>query len=378
MKVAVASSGLGHVARGIETWADSLAVELDRRGADVTLFKGGGKRIRNFERVIPCFRRDSILTRCASIFTRHFFWRWGLGSTYGIEQITFAFNLMPVLAREKFQVIHTQDPWLALLLERKKKLHGAKVIFAHGTEENFDFLLKFEHVQELAPYYLEEDRRQGLPRDRLWFAIPNFVDCEKFKPGDHANARRKLNIPADKFVILDVAAIKATHKRINYLINETALLKEKYPQVFLLAAGAATEETYELERLCRERLGEDALFLRNKSSDEMPCIYQAADVFAHAALFEMMPIAILESLSSGLPVIANKNPVFDWIVAAGGQTTDIRKDGGLAAAIERYLENPALRAEKSSAARAQALANFEAFKVTGRIIAMYEKVLKNG
>ena len=87
MKIAVVSSGLGHVARGIEAWADSLAVELNRRGADATLFKGDGKAVRQFERAIPCIRRGSVLAQRIRIFTRHFFWRWGLGSTYGIVRM---------------------------------------------------------------------------------------------------------------------------------------------------------------------------------------------------------------------------------------------------------------------------------------------------
>lgn len=41
MRVAVASSGLGHVARGIETWAKDTAEALTVGGADVSLFAGG-------------------------------------------------------------------------------------------------------------------------------------------------------------------------------------------------------------------------------------------------------------------------------------------------------------------------------------------------
>ena len=43
MRIAIASSGLGHVARGIETWALDTAAALAARGVDVTLF--GGERV---------------------------------------------------------------------------------------------------------------------------------------------------------------------------------------------------------------------------------------------------------------------------------------------------------------------------------------------
>jgi hypothetical protein len=62
-RVAILSSGLGHVSRGIETWAATLAAELHQRGLDITLFKGGGRAELPYERVVRCSQRDSWLTR---------------------------------------------------------------------------------------------------------------------------------------------------------------------------------------------------------------------------------------------------------------------------------------------------------------------------
>ena len=78
MKIAVACSGLGHVARGIESWAADLAQALNDRGEDVTLFKGGGKAESSFERVIPCWQRGQprterlvrLFLRCCTIVLR--------------------------------------------------------------------------------------------------------------------------------------------------------------------------------------------------------------------------------------------------------------------------------------------------------------------
>ena len=43
MKICIAASGLGHVARGIEAWAADLGAALAGRGLEVTLCKGGGE-----------------------------------------------------------------------------------------------------------------------------------------------------------------------------------------------------------------------------------------------------------------------------------------------------------------------------------------------
>src|SRR5258708_25442517 len=100
MRVVVASSGLGHVARGIEAWADDLASSLAERGVSVTLCKGGGTAGRPYDRVIPCWQRDGQRTaRLLRLLPRRVSWRVGLGSPYDIEQLSFALGLIGFLRR---------------------------------------------------------------------------------------------------------------------------------------------------------------------------------------------------------------------------------------------------------------------------------------
>src|SRR5258706_16075150 len=84
MKIVIASSGLGHVARGVETWAADLGRALAERGVDVTLCKGGGKAQAGHEQGIGCGQRGAGKTqrlpkRLPSRLRR----RPGPGSVYG-------------------------------------------------------------------------------------------------------------------------------------------------------------------------------------------------------------------------------------------------------------------------------------------------------
>src|SRR5262249_17519807 len=81
-RIVVASSGLGHIARGVEAWAADLSAALLRRGWNVTLCKGGGKAVAAYERVIPCWQRGtSRAQRAARLLPRSVAWRLGLAST---------------------------------------------------------------------------------------------------------------------------------------------------------------------------------------------------------------------------------------------------------------------------------------------------------
>ncbi len=173
------------MARGIEAWADDLGKALAGRGEDVILCKGGGKPAADFERVVPCWTREANKTlRLLKWMPRPLGWRIGLGTGYGVEQTTFARNLIKLLQVERIDVLHVQDPYVALLVQQahEKGRLNTRTILAHGTEEPFEFQGKITYLQHLAPWHLEEARERGFFKD-TWTALPNFVDTDHFQPG---------------------------------------------------------------------------------------------------------------------------------------------------------------------------------------------------
>lgn len=377
MKIAIASACLGHVLRGVEAWAQDLAAELHRRGMDVTLFQGGGPAEVPYARHVRCPDHTDPFWNNVTRFTRHGLWRFGLGSPLHLQQMVFARRVTRELRLGNFDIVHTQDGGTGLFLERarRKGQHPAKVILGNGTEDPFEFLLQFEHVQELAPYYLENDRKNGLPADKQWFDIPNFVDCGVYCPGDQRAARRKFGIPENRFVILDVAALKITHKRIDWLVKEVAVARQKHPEIMLIVAGATTPETPQVEQVVSEALGEHGLVLKNVARKDMPDLYRAADLFAHAALTEMFAIVLLEAGASGLPLRGHKFPVIESVIGDGGVCIDMEKTGELAGSFIESLENSSLRARRGQLARKSIMERFETSRVVDQIVAMYETVL---
>jgi len=375
LRIAIVSSGLGHVARGIETWAADTAAALHAMGRDVTLFKGSGRAEAPYERVCRCLRRGSNLNTRLNRMLPGWAWHLGLGNDYDIEQTTFALAAIPMLGR-RFDVVHTQDPLASLILQRARKtgLVKAPTILAHGTEEPFDFLRKIDYVQHLAPFHLEEARAAGCYKD-TWCAIGNFVDTERFSPGDGRALRERHGIPPDAFVVLSVAAVKKVHKRIDYLIREVAALRRtKDRDVRLVVAGARTSETDELLATARKELGEAALFLLDRPRESIPDILRMADVFALCSLKEMMPIALLEATATGLPCLVSTHPVVGWMVGDGGEPIPMEKEGTLAGALASCLDAERCSA-KGAAARRHAVENFGKDAIVRQYIEMYERVI---
>jgi glycosyltransferase involved in cell wall biosynthesis len=204
--------------------------------------------------------------------------------------------------------------------------------------------------------------------------MPNFVDCAVFQPFStedlprRSSLRATLGIPEAAFVVGCVAAVKKDHKRIDYLIREFSqwamgskqfavisgqltvnreestassmstadCLLPAIPSLptahcslftvapFLLIAGAKTSETAELIELAESLIPGRYKIVTDCSRAQMPELYRAMDVFVLTSLFEMMPIALLEALASGLPCLVNRHPVLEWMVGVEEETADRR------------------------------------------------------
>jgi len=378
LRVAVASSGLGHVTRGIEAWASDLGHALHHRGVDVSLWKGAGEALAPLERTISCWNRNSRCTRwLLSLLPRRFFWRVGLGSPYGVEQTTFALNLLGHLRRQRIDILHVQDPQVALITQIARRLGfvRARTILAHGTEEDFDFLRKIDYLQHLAPWHLEQARSAGV-WSPAWTAIPNFIDTDVFHPGSAEGLRAELNIPRDAFVVVTAAAIKRNHKRIDYLLDEFSRLLVSRPTLsaVLVVAGGRESETDELIALGQRQLGNRVRFLVRFPRERMPDLYRLADTFVLCSLREMMPIALLEATATGVPCVVHRHPIMEWMAGPGGRTIDMTTPGALAGELLRLSADPRARIHLGGLARAHCLEHFGRDSVVDKILEYYRFV----
>lgn len=378
-RIVIASSGLGHIARGCEAWAAYLGSALSGRGLDVTLCKGGGQATAAYERVIPCWQRGSAnAARALRVLPRGLAWRLGLTSGYGVEQATFAWNLVRYLRTERVDILHVQDPHLALWVQQARRLGlvRTRTILAHGTEEPAAFLKNIEYLHHLAPWHEQECKGAGVSKP-TWTVLPHFVNTERFSPGPGDAMRAELGIPQDALVVLTAAAIKRTHKRIDSLIEEFAGLLASDPAlpVWLVVAGGRETETDELVALGRRMLGSRVRFLVQFPRERMAELYRSADVFVLSSLKEMMGIVLLEATASGLPCIVNRHPVLEWVIGPGGEAIDLTRPGTLTAALRNMLRDTERRRHLGQRARRHCLRHFGEEAVVGDILGYYATVL---
>lgn len=210
---------------------------------------------------------------------------------------------------------------------------------------------------------------------RLWTVLPNFVDCDVFRPphdqGEKHALRSDAGIPPDALVITSVAALKHGHKRVDYVIREFRAAARA--DAFLVLAGASTPETPAIRNLVasdpRIRL------LADHPHGRIPELLRMADVMVLGSLFEMMPIALLEGLASGLPCLVNRHPVLEWMIGvSGGMALDMGKEGALAGVLANlgdvWLQKHAV------GARQRAVGTFSRDVVIRQYVEYYRAVMQ--
>ena len=392
LKIAITSCGLWHVQRGIETWAGTLAETLKEYERNVTLFCGSrrkdtGQHVVSGNQysvdnrkpetvVIPCLCRGMISNRLLTgIFSRLGGWRYGFGSEYQTEQTTMALHLIRTLRKGSFDIVHLQDPWLALLLERawQNGKHGAKVILAHGTEESVEFLDRFNHIQELSPYYMDRHNgRIGAAQTR--HSIPNFVNTAVFKPADKNYCRKAFKLPEESFIVLSVGAVNHKHKQMRCLIDEFAMAGRENG-LLVIAGSCDGESGFDLVAYANKLLGKRFRYFGDINHSEMPKLYSSADLFVLCSRSEIFGIAFLEAMASGIPCIGHKYPVTEWIIGDGGSCIDMTVKGEVEKEIRRYLD-PDIRQHAGALARKRTVEMFSSAAVTKQIIAMYESIIE--
>ncbi len=155
--------------------------------------------------------------------------------------------------------------------------------------------------------------RRSYRRDAL--VMPVGPPGHFFDPPDRAQARARLGIPDDVFLVVG-SGILVEHRRFEDLVDAIALLGDD-PHVHALIAGSDHVDPAYADRLAAriaERgLGARVSLPRRSLSDaELKDTYAAADVFVILSQRYAWGLAPLEALASGTPVILTPGAgVFD-------------------------------------------------------------------
>jgi glycosyltransferase involved in cell wall biosynthesis len=193
--------------------------------------------------------------------------------------------------------------------------------------------------------------------------VHNAVDTDRFTPGDRAIPRHRLGIPANAPVVGMFASLKEQKNHAMYFRVARRIL-DRLPNTWFLCVsylpwypwGHRTEDAYQAslrELFEAVGLGDRMKILTDRN--DVDRLYQACDLTLLTSCREGTPNVVLESMASGVPVIATDVADNALILDAtsGGGVVPLDDDAAMADRACRLLgDADVLRSAAASARRA--------------------------
>jgi glycosyltransferase involved in cell wall biosynthesis len=208
----------------------------------------------------------------------------------------------------------------------------------------------------------------GLDPARLR-VIENAVPPPAADPGVRAEVRAELGLTGESRVVLCVARLAAP-KRIDLLLDAWV----EVPDATLLLAGDGADRAA-LERRAAP-LGDRVRFLGVRR--DVGRLLDAADLVVLPSDREGLPMAVLEALAAGVPVVAS---AVGGIRQLGGDAVELvapHRADALAAGVRRVLDDPARREARVSVGRALVGRRYSSARMQSDYDSVYEDLRKGG
>lgn len=221
--------------------------------------------------------------------------------------------------------------------------------------------------------YTIADSFQWSLRGRSIDVIPNAVPIPaRITENEQLELRKELAGDPRKKIVVTVGRI-APPKGYEDLVTAFSFLVPSHPNLVLLLIGDGPlfEEIRNL--ISKLSLEKNVLLL---GARDVPRLLAASDLYVSSSHWEGLPLAILEAMMTGLPIVATAVGDIPRLITADiGLVIPPRQPRAIAEAIAGLFLNPGRLREMGVAARARAMQNYSPQAWMERLLNLYRQLL---
>lgn len=261
-----------------------------------------------------------------------------------------------LITAERVDLVHAHMPHAHLLGGLAARLAGVPVITTIHARQVV--LADFEIHRQVGSHLSVVCRQSyyhalglGVSPERL-SCETNGVDVELFQPGPRSGngPRAALGIPDDALLVGFLGRL-SPEKAPELFVRAAASLLPRLPGVHAVLVGEGPMAASLRAAIDQSGLGA-RLHLAGGIDDVRPALHDL-DLLVSSSLTEAMPLALMEGMACGVPVVATRVGGVPEIVAHGmtGWLVEPRDPEDLAGRMYQMLTQPALRVQMGLAAR---------------------------
>ncbi|MBI4768867.1 MAG: glycosyltransferase, partial [Chloroflexi bacterium] len=162
-------------------------------------------------------------------------------------------------------------------------------------------------------------------------------------------------------------------KAFDVLLSAFALVRSQKPEARLIIVGGGS--LYDELAAQIKTLGLEGSAMLLGERDDIPRLLAAGDMFVSSSVREGLPLAILEAMTAGLPVVATRvGDVPEAVVAGTGALVPPGQPTALADAIASLLDHPGQMRAAGEAAQAHACRNYSTAQWFEQQLAVYQEI----
>ena len=320
-----------------------------------------------------------------------------LRKIFNIGELSKAYHqLKAEVEANKYEIVHTQSPIggviCRLACRKARKLYGTKVIYAaHGFHFFKGAPLKnwivFYNVEKWCSRFTDllitinkedYDNARKFKAKQVAYIPGAGVDTHKFVASDDARARvrKELGIDDDTIVLLSVGELirRKNHGEVLRALkimkdNGTLLtpdsderVQPKYKLKYLIAGRGKIQGELEetIKHLGLEKYVELLGFRRDIAD-----VFAASDIYVFPSHQEGLPVALMEAMSVGMPVVCSKIRGNTDLIneGEGGYLFDSKDAKSLVAALNKALVDNETKRYEMGQKNVETMREFDKTKV---------------
>jgi glycosyltransferase involved in cell wall biosynthesis len=223
-----------------------------------------------------------------------------------------------------------------------------------------------------------EDRRrmkdvEGIPRDRTRY-VPNGIPPLPVSSGH--DVRAELGIPRDAAVIGTLSVLRR-QKGLDLLLEAVAILIREFPTLRVVIAGGGLPEQMDALAAQTRALGLSDIVTFLGLRTDIADILAAVDVAVSSSRFEGSPLAVMEYMAAGKPIVATRVGGVPDLIEDGksGLLVEPSNPGALAAGVATLLRDHEYARALGARARERQRKEFDIDVMVRRLEDLYEALL---
>jgi starch synthase len=185
--------------------------------------------------------------------------------------------------------------------------------------------------------------------------IPNPIDVNEWKAKDKTAARKELNLPLDAVLVTWHGRIDFHRKGLDVLLKAWEVVREQRGdqdlRLFIIGTGNQADE---LRKELVAKPAPGVVWVDRFVDGQLIRTYlSAADIFVFPSRHEGFPVAPLEAMACGLPVVSSDTCGMSELLGdgAGGFLIRVGDVAGLAEQLGKLIDEPQLRSRLGLLAR---------------------------